>query len=148
MYNEGKRDADAVRMLRQLLEIEPENAAVLNYLGYMLAERGEQLDEAISLVRRALQADPGNPAYLDSLGWAHFRRGELDEAEKYLAPAAEKLARNSVIQDHFGDLQARRGRWAQAIQLWTQALAGDGEDIDRAVIERKIQDARGRVNRE
>jgi tetratricopeptide (TPR) repeat protein len=147
MYNEGNRSADSIRTLRQLLNLDPGNAAVLNYLGYLLAERGEQLDEAIALVRRALEVEPDNPAYLDSLGWAHFRRGDLADAEKYLAPAAEKLPRNSVIQDHFGDLQARRGRWAEAIALWTRALEGDGEDIDRTVIERKIQDARARVNR-
>jgi tetratricopeptide (TPR) repeat protein len=145
LYNEGDREADAERTLRQLLTVDPDNAAALNYLGYLLADNGERLDEAITLVRRALQAEPGNPAYLDSLGWAHFRRGELEEAEKYLAPAAEKMPRNSVIQDHLGDLQARRGRWQDAIASWTRALQGDGEEIDRAAIEQKIRDARARV---
>ena len=114
-----------------MLQLEPGNADALNYLGYLLAERGEQLDEAIRLVRRALDADPGNPSYLDSLGWAHFRRGDVDEAEKYLAPAAAKLPRNSVIQDHLGDVHARRGRWQDAIAAWTKALEGDGNDLDR-----------------
>ncbi len=77
LYNEADRDQDAERTIRQLLQIEPGNPDALNYLGYLLAERGEQLDEAIRLVRRALDVDPGNPSYLDSLGWAHFRRGEV-----------------------------------------------------------------------
>jgi tetratricopeptide (TPR) repeat protein len=148
MYNEGDRAQDSVRVLRQLIAVEPANAPALNYLGYLLADRGEQLEEAVSLVRRALQVDPDNPAYLDSLGWAHFRRGELDEAEKYLTPAAEKMPRSSVVQDHLGDLQARRGRWTEAIAQWTRALEGDGEDIDRSVIERKIQDARAKTTRQ
>ena len=92
LYNDADRDQDAERTIRQVLQIEPGNADALNYLGYLLAERGEQLDEAIRLVRRALDADPGNPSYLDSLGWAHFRRGDVDEAEKYLAPAAGEAA--------------------------------------------------------
>jgi tetratricopeptide (TPR) repeat protein len=147
LYNEADRDRDAERAIRQVLQLEPSNADALNYLGYLLAERGEQLDEAIRLVRRALDSDPGNPSYLDSLGWAHFRRGEIDEAEKYLAPAAAKLPRNSVVQDHFGDVHARRGRWQQAIEAWTKALEGDGDDLDRDAVTRKIEDARSKLSR-
>lgn len=147
LYNDADRDDDAERTIRQVLQAEPGNADALNYLGYLLAERGEQLDEAIRLVRRALEADPGNPSYLDSLGWAHFRRGELDEAEKYLAPAAEKLPRNATVQDHLGDVHARRGRWSDAIAAWTKALEADNGNIDRKAIERKIQDARGKLPR-
>jgi Flp pilus assembly protein TadD len=147
LYTDAKRDEDAERTIRQLLQIEPGNADALNYLGYLLAERGERLDEAVRLVRRALDVDPGNPSYLDSLGWAHFRRGELDEAEKYLAPAAAKLPHNSVIQDHLGDVHARRGRWQEAIAAWTKALEGDGNDLDRDAVERKIRDARSKLPR-
>ena len=146
LYNDAGRDGDAERTLRTLLDVEPSNAEALNYLGYLLANQGRSLDEAVRLVERALVAEPGNPAYLDSLGWAHFRRGNLDEAEKYLAPAAEQLPRNAVVQDHLGDVFARRGRWADAIAAWTRALAGDG-GVDRSVVERKIQDARTKIPR-
>ena len=147
LYNDAGREADAERSIRQLLQVEPGNADALNYLGYLLAESGKQLDEAVSLVRRALDADPGNPSYMDSLGWAYFRRGDFAEAEKYLMPAAEKLPRNSVIQDHMGDVHLRRGRLQDAINSWTRALQGDGGDIDRAAIEKKISDARVKLPR-
>jgi tetratricopeptide (TPR) repeat protein len=143
LYTDAGRIDDAERTLRRLLDIEPGNAAVLNYLGYLLADNGRQLDEAISLVERALDMDPENPAYLDSLGWAHFRRGDLEEAEKYLRPAAERMPRNGVIQDHLGDLHAGQGRWQEAIAAWTRALDAGGE-IDRAAIEKKIGEARER----
>jgi tetratricopeptide (TPR) repeat protein len=146
LYNDAGRDGDAERTLRLLLEMEPANAEALNYLGYLLANRGRSLDEAVRLVERALVAEPGNPAYLDSLGWAHFRRGNMEEAEKYLAPAAEQLPRNAVVQDHLGDVLARRGRWADAIVAWMRALNGDG-GIDRVVVEKKIQDARTKIQR-
>jgi len=146
LYNDAGRDGDAERTLRQYLEVEPANAEALNYLGYLLANRGRALDEAVRLVERALAADPGNPAYLDSLGWAHFRRGDLNEAEKYLSPAAEQLPRNAVVQDHLGDMLAGQGRWLDAIAAWTRALAGDG-GIDRAVVEKKVQDARSKIPR-
>jgi len=145
VYADAGRAPDAERMLRQLLAAEPANANALNYLGYLLATRGEQLDEAIRLVRRALDAEPDNGAYLDSLGWAHFRRGDLDDAEKYLEAAAAKLPKNSEIQDHLGDLHARKGRFAEAIAAWTRALNGDGSDIQRDAIEKKITNAKGKV---
>ena len=147
LYNDAGRDADAERTLRQLLQVEPGNAQVLNYLGYLLAERGRQLDEAVRLIERALDLDAGNPYYLDSLGWAHFRRGDLDAAEKYLAPAAQKLPRNAEVQNHLGDLLARRGRWADAIAAWTRALDGDSGDVDRGEVQKKIADAKARLPR-
>ncbi len=145
VYADAGRPMDAEKMLRQVLAAEPGNANALNYLGYMLANRGEQLDEAIRLVQRALDAEPENGAYLDSLGWAHFRKGNLDEAEKYLGAAAVKLPENSEIQDHLGDLHAKKGRFAEAIAAWTRALNGDGQDIQRDAIEKKISNAKGKM---
>lgn len=147
LYNDAGRDVDAERTLRQLLDIQPGNAEALNYLGYLLADKGRELDEALRLVQRALETDPDNPAYLDSLGWAHYRRGDLDEAEKYIAPAAERLPRNATIQDHLGDVLARRGRWQDAIAAWTRALDGDDGGIDRAAVEKKISDAQAKMGR-
>jgi len=145
LYNGAGREREAEQTVRQLIAIEPSNAGALNYLGYMLAENGHQLDEAVQLVRRALDLEPENPSFLDSLGWAYYRQGKMEDAEKYLVPAADKMPRNSVIQDHLGDVLAQRGRWADAIAAWTRALEGDGDDLDRAAVEMKVRDARDRT---
>ena len=145
VYADAGRAGDAEKALRQVLTAEPNNASALNYLGYLLATRGEQLDEAVRLVQKALEAEPDNPAYLDSLGWAYFRKGDLDDAEKHLSAAAQKLPENSEIQDHLGDLLAKRQRWSDAVAAWNRALAGDGQGIDKAVVEKKISSAKGKV---
>jgi Flp pilus assembly protein TadD len=145
LYSNAGRKQDAERTVRQLVAIEPGNADALNYLGYLLADRGQQLDEAIRLVRRALDIEPNNPNYLDSLGWAYYRRGDFDQAEKYLTPAAQQMPRNATVQEHLGDILAKRGRWADAIAAWTRALQGDEGDVNKAVVEKKIADARGKV---
>jgi tetratricopeptide (TPR) repeat protein len=147
LYSDAGRDDDAEKLLRQILATDPSNASALNTLGYLLATRGQHLDEAISLVRRALERDPENGAYLDSLGWAYFRRGDLSEAQKYLAAAAERMPGNSEILDHLGDVHARRGDLQEAIAAWTRSLSGDGEGIDRSAVERKVQDARRKLAR-
>jgi Flp pilus assembly protein TadD len=145
LYSNAGRKQDAERTMRQLVTLEPGNADALNYLGYLLADRGQQLDEAIRFVRRALDIEPNNPNYLDSLGWAYYRRGDYDQAEKYLTPAAQQMPRNATVQEHMGDILAKRGRWADAIAAWTRALQGDEGDVDKAVVEKKIADARGKV---
>ena len=145
LYSNNGRKQDAERTVRQLVAIEPGNADALNYLGYLLADRGQQLDEAIRLLRRALDIEPNNPNYLDSLGWAYYRRGDFDQAEKYLAPAAQQMPRNATVQEHLGDILAKRGRWADAIAAWTRALQGDEGDVNKAAVEKKIADARGKV---
>jgi tetratricopeptide (TPR) repeat protein len=131
--------------LREILERDPADATALNYLGYMLAERGERLDEAVDLVQRALKIDPGNPSFLDSLGWAYFRQGKLDLADPPLTEAAAKMPNNSVIQDHLGDLRFKQERFADAVAAWERSLAGDGDSIDRDHIQKKLHDARSRM---
>jgi tetratricopeptide (TPR) repeat protein len=147
VYNDNGRGTDAERTLRSLLAANPSDARVANYLGYILAQNGHDLDEAIRLVNRALQADPGRAEYLDSLGWAYFKRGDLGEAEKYLSEAAQKRPDHPEILDHLGDVYAKRGRWQDAISAWTKALATKEEGIEPAVVQKKIDDARTRVGR-
>jgi tetratricopeptide (TPR) repeat protein len=130
--------------LRDIIARDPLDANALNSLGYMFAERGERLDEAVSLLQRALKVEPGNPSYLDSLGWAYFQQGKVDLADRPLTEAADKLRGNSVVQDHLGDLRFKQRRYDEAVQAWERALAGDGQSVDTAKIEKKLREARGR----
>ena len=141
-----KKYAEAEAVFRQLIARDPDHAAALNYLGYMLAERGERLDESVGLIRRALEIEPDNGSYLDSLGWAYFKGGKLDLAEEHLKRAADQLVTNSVVQDHYGDVLVRLGRFDEAIAAWNRALSGDGDSIDRSDIDRKIRSAEAKTS--
>jgi tetratricopeptide (TPR) repeat protein len=142
-YEQANRHADAERLFREIVQADPVHALALNYLGYMLADRGERLDEAVSLISRALAIEPGNPSYADSLGWAYFKQGRFDLAAEHLGKAAEGAATSSVIQDHYGDALFALKRYADAIDAWQRALAGDRSDIDPEEIEKKIARTRG-----
>lgn len=141
-FDKQKKFADAEAAFKQVLNREPDNAAALNYLGYMLAERGERLDESVNYVKKALEIEPDNGSYLDSLGWAYFKAEKLDLAETNLRRAAEQLKTNSVVQDHYGDVLLKLGRFEDAIAAFNRALSGDGDSIDKAEIDRKIRAAR------
>ena len=88
IYERQKKYELAEESFRKVLTMDPKNAQALNYLGYMLADRGVRLDEALGYIRKAVALDPQNGAYLDSLGWAYYRLGNYDMAEDNLRRAS------------------------------------------------------------
>jgi len=147
VFDKQKKFAEAESAFRQVLARNPDNAIALNYLGYMLAERGERLDESVTYLTKALQIEPENPSYLDSLGWAYFKSDKLDLAETNLRRAADQLKTNSVIQEHFGQVLFKLGRYDEAIAAWTRALAGDGDSIDKVDVDKKIRAAKQKLKK-
>ena len=84
MLERQKQEQEAEAEFQRLLQLDPDNAAALNYLGYMLADQNVRLTEAQQLIQRALDQEPNNGAYLDSIGWVYYRMNRLDDAEKQL----------------------------------------------------------------
>jgi tetratricopeptide (TPR) repeat protein len=142
-----KRYADAEVAFRKVLALDPEYAPALNYLGYMLADRGERLDESVTYLKKALTIDPENGSYLDSLGWAYFKGNQFDLAADSLKRAADQLRTNSVIQDHYAEVLFKLGKYDEAIAAWNRALSGDGDSIDRPGIDRKIRTAQQKIKK-
>ena len=138
-----KRHDDAEAVFREALVLEPDSAPVLNYLGYMNADRNVRVEEALVLVQKAVELDPQSGAYQDSLGWALYRLNRLEAAEGAVRRALEKDDDNAVVLDHMGDILARRGRAAEALNYWQKALKGEDEEneLDRARVEAKIREA-------
>jgi tetratricopeptide (TPR) repeat protein len=147
VYDRQKKFAEAEKSFNDVLARDPRHSQALNYLGYMLADRGVRLDESIKYIRRALEVEPNNPAYLDSLGWAYFKMNRLDLAEQNLRQAAADRPRDSAVQDHWGDLLLKLGRPTEAVAAWKRALAGDGQDIDRPAIDGKIRSTSGKTRK-
>ncbi len=104
----------AVEQFRKLLAVQPDNASALNYLGYMFAERKENLEEARTMLLKAVEQDPTSGAYLDSLGWVYFRLGDLDLAEKHLLDAVKLEPFDATLQEHLGDLWVARNQLHKA----------------------------------
>jgi tetratricopeptide (TPR) repeat protein len=141
-YERARRHADAERLFREVVLTNPAHALARNYLGYMLADRGDRLEEAVSLITRALEIEPDNPSFHDSLGWAYFKLQRYDLAESHLAKAAAGSEDSSLVQDHYGDALFALKRVDGAIAAWQKALAGDRDDVDLTGIEKKIARAR------
>jgi len=103
------RDTEAVAELRKVVAEAPEDHVALNYLGYTLVLRGENLNEAEALIKRAVDLDPRNGAYLDSLGWVYFKKGDLRRAGYYLEKAG-RLEPDPEIFGHLAELYQKLGQ--------------------------------------
>ncbi|MGH9943019.1 MAG: tetratricopeptide repeat protein, partial [Pyrinomonadaceae bacterium] len=128
----------AEESLRKLLSTDPNNATVLNNLGYFLTERNERLTEALDMIKRAVRVEPTNPSFLDSLGWVYFKLGQLEEAERYLGEAARRNGQSATIQEHLGDVYQSRGKAELARATWRKALNLSTEPAQTARIKAKL----------
>ena len=123
IYERQKKFDQAEQEFRKALELNPGNASVLNYYGYMLADRGVRLEEATAMIKQAVTQEPSNGAYLDSLGWAYYKQNKLTEAEESLRKAADRQKHDPTILAHLGDVYAKLGQSDQAAIYWERALA-------------------------
>ena len=120
----------AAELFKKSIQVDPGDAAeAYNYLGFMWADQGTNLDEAESYIKKALAADPENGAYLDSLGWLSFRRGKFEQALAELLSAAQALKTDDpTVFLHIGDAYEKLQQLPQALDYWQRALKIDPSD--------------------
>src|SRR5438445_3487648 len=152
IYERQKFFDKAEEQFKRVLAMNPKNAPVLNYYGYMLGDLGIRLDEAEALVQKALKEDPYNGAYLDSLGWIYFKENKLTASETTLRKAVERERHDATIHSHLGDLYAKMGRselaaaaWEKSLGEWRRSLPADMEADKIAELEKKISQSKHRV---
>ena len=113
--------------LRQIISVQPENAAAINALGYTLADLTERYSEAEQLILRAYALQPEDPSIIDSMGWISYRLGQLAEAEKYLREAW-KAMRSAEIAAHLGEVLWSRGQKDEARSLWSLGIEMESDN--------------------
>jgi Flp pilus assembly protein TadD len=133
MFERMKKYDESEAAFRKALALNPQDARVLNYLGYTLADRNLRLDEAYQLIKKAVDLDPDNGAYLDSLGWVYFRQGKLADAEGCLIKAASHLDADPTVHDHLGDVYSKLNKTKEAIAQWTASLKGFKDELPSEV---------------
>lgn len=125
----GKRD-QALGRMEEIIRTDPDHADALNYLGYSLAEQGEQLDRALVLIRNALRLEPDNIYFRDSLAWVLFRRGQVEAAWEEIVRTVAAAPDDPTIWEHYGDIARAMNKPAEARKGYEEALKrkpGDAE---------------------
>lgn len=150
-----KKSDQAEGFFRQALEQDPNNAMTLNYLGYMLADKGVRLPEALTYIKKAVDIEPINGAYLDSLGWVYFKLGEYELSEDNLRQAVQRDQTDPTVHMHLGDLYEKTGRvrlaaaqWSLSLDGFAKSLPADYEASDVTRVQKKLESARVRLARE
>ncbi len=149
IYERQKKYDKAEEAFHKVLADDPKNAMALNYLGYMLADRGTRLEEALGYIRRAVALDPQNGAYLDSLGWAYFKMGNYELAEENLRRASEHTGDDPTIHEHLADLYQKTGRlklaatyWERSLDEWNKTIPAEVDTESVARVQKELESAR------
>nr|WP_318272821.1 tetratricopeptide repeat protein [Paracoccus saliphilus] len=123
------------------LEIRPDQASLLNYLGYSWIDRNRNLDRALEMIERAVELSPGDGYILDSLAWAYFRLGRYEDAVAPMEQSIVTMASDPLVNDHLGDIYWMVGRTREAEIQWRRALSlepGESGEVDPDRIRDKL----------
>jgi tetratricopeptide (TPR) repeat protein len=145
----------AERYFRQALDLDPQSAMTLNYLGYMWTDKGIKLPDALKMIRKAVAIEPMNGAYLDSLGWVYFKMGEYELAEDNLRQAVSRDQSDPTVHMHLGDLYEKTGRirlaaaqWQISLDEFAKSAPADIEPGDVSKVQKKLESARVKLAKE
>ena len=114
--------AQTEAMLKRILERHRNHSDSLNFLGYIYAVQGVNLDEAEDMIRRALKQKPDDGYYLDSLAWVFYKRGDYAKALEIQGKAIEQIPDDPVMHEHLGDMFWRSGDEEGARRAWRKAI--------------------------
>ncbi|MFO8031720.1 MAG: tetratricopeptide repeat protein [Desulfohalobiaceae bacterium] len=120
-----EEEEQALEFMEKVINQDPEYAPALNFVGYSLAEQGQDLQRALILIKKALQEDPENGFYLDSLAWVYFRSGNLEQAWEHIQKAVEQVQDDPIIWEHYGDIAAELNKQEQAREAYQKSLELD-----------------------
>ena len=104
------------------LNIEPNDAYVLNYLAYSWLERDYKIDEALEMLKIAYESESNDPYIIDSIGWAYYLIEDYSKAEKFLRRAVELMPEDPIVNDHYGDILWKLDQKIQARYFWKNVL--------------------------
>ncbi|MDZ4799237.1 MAG: tetratricopeptide repeat protein [Bryobacteraceae bacterium] len=111
---------EALTLIRQAVDIDPENGAYLDSLGWVYY-RMNDLDQAERNLQRAIERFSKDPTVHDHLGDVYFKKGKLKDA---------------IAQ------------WQKSLTEWQNASASEADSTEMAKVQKKLEGARVRLARE
>ena len=156
IYGSLNQVDQALVYMERVLELNPQSAQALNYVGYTLAERGQRLDEAEQMIRQAVRLSPRDGYIVDSLGWVYYMQAQpflaegqrargvalLEKAAEQLVLAIAVTGGDPVVFEHLGDVYREMGRPGQALERYQEALELRPQGADQPELQKKINGVR------
>ncbi len=113
---------DEIKDLKKVVELEPKNAEMLNYLGYTMLLYKKDIKQGLDYVKKAIALSPKNPSYLDSLAYGYYLLKDYKKALTYSEEAYKLNKDDSVILEHLADIKLALGDKKEAKKLYLKAL--------------------------
>jgi len=159
VHGEAGHTEESLRSMRDVLARNPDHPGALNYVGYTLAEQGQDLDEAERMITRALEQRPDDGYITDSLGWVFYMRAKpllesgdgeqaqrgralLERAIRELERAAQLTGGDPVISEHLGDAYRMLRDGPRALQFYEEALRLDPRAGEQSELREKLEQLR------
>ena len=127
------RKEDALKAMEKVIEVDPQHAHALNFVGYSLAVAGKDLDRALVLIEAALKQEPDTPFILDSLAWVQFKLGRIDEAWETINRVIKLGLKEAEVWEHYGDIAKAKGLKEEARKGYERALASQPPNADELI---------------
>ena len=129
----------AERDLLSSLEVNPNQAYVINYLAYSWIEKGLNIEKSLEMLEKANSLKSNDPYITDSLGWALYKLKRYDESKEYLQTAVRLMPGDPIVNDHYGDVLWKKGQKIQARYYWKYVLKLEKTEKDlKKKIEKKL----------
>jgi len=138
LLEKSNRTQDAIVEMRKVLELQPDHADALNFIGYSLADKNMDLDEALGYILHAIELKPENGFIIDSLGWVYFRMGKFKEATEALEHAVSLQPNDPHIFDHLGDSYNAMGDQDNAYKAYQKAYELFENKNKKSAVKEKI----------
>ena len=138
-YERIKQWPKAETDLEMALKLNPNQAQVLNYLGYSWVDQNSHLKQGMKLIEKAVRLKPDDGYIVDSLGWAHYRLKNYLKATRFLERAVELRPEDPILNDHLGDALWRTGRQVEARFQWQQSLTLKPEPTNALKTRKKLK---------
>jgi Flp pilus assembly protein TadD len=145
-YERAKEWPKAEADFLKALELNPDQPAVLNYLGYSWIDQDMNLEPALEMIEKAVEAQPQDGYIVDSLGWAFYKLGRIEEAVETLERAVMLRPNDAEINDHLGDAYWKAGRKLEARFQWNVAASVDEEGNVKERVAPKLADGLTEAN--
>lgn len=116
----GRRD-EGLAIALNLLEKDPQDPIALNFVGYVWADRGMNLDKAYAMIKEAYESKPDDPYILDSMAWVLYKMGRPKEALAYMEKALKTLSDDATVNEHMGDILKALGQTGKALDYYLKS---------------------------
>jgi tetratricopeptide (TPR) repeat protein len=143
LYDDVDEDDKTISQMLKVIAIDPEHSNALNYIGYLLAEKGIRLDDAEEYVKKALSIEPESGHIIDSLGWVYYKKGDYERAIAELEKAIRYLPDDPIVVEHLGDAYLGKDFKKKAMDAYERAFELNPENTD---LEDKLNSLREELN--